>query len=286
MQALHDEFMRVKKIFHDSDDEKTRSECFEVQIDALEDACRQVLAYTSDQPNAAFFDGLVRFACAAGSTRALVAMLAKEGDFDCQIATTFYKHGEALKMWADGNKAIVDRDGVTAMDLEFAGFGNDFKHLEQFIGGLVTRMKQRTLQIVERIEKTMYDITPSPEDVAKEKILEDAPLHAALLDDSKRSRLPGLVVEAKNVVTMYSFCASCGLSLLQPAEMQRLKDARSHGRMCVGVAYIVDHLKNKYPEDPAKVPAFAKDLTSKLTAKKIPLPSFVNARLAKLAKSK
>ena len=240
----------------------------------------------SDQPNAAFFDGLVRFARAAVSTRALVAMLAKEGTIDVDIATTFHQHGDSLNMWADGNKAIMSRPCVTAMDFEFAGFGNDLKHLHKFIGGLVGRMKQRAVQMVQRIEKAIHDITPSPEDVrTNEKILEDSALHGMLLDDSKRSQLPDLVSGAKAVATMHTACAGCGLSLLQLQELQRLKDARSHGRMSVGVAYIVDHLKNKYPEDMSKVPSFAKDLQSKLAAKKFPLPSFVAARLTKLVTS-
>ena len=107
-----------------------------------------------------------------------------------------------------------------------------------------------------------------------------------MLENPKKGEVPGLVREAADITMLESEVSSRGTSLIDPERLKLLKEKRSLGRLSVGLGFLFDNLKNHMPQNQEHIPAFAKEVQTKLDIKKIPLPDYAKKHLLKMQRQK
>ena len=283
MEKLHVAFKQIQKALADTEDASARLERFQKMELIVGDAGADLLKVMAGETNVAFYDGLARLAGGIAAVSATADTLDLHGAVAPNAYKVIYSNMSSLQQYMDCNSSIMQQSTFVAMaDYNFEGFGVTLHRAQKFLAEIHTLLQQKANARATTIIKELYACTPTPDDMSKEQMLDEKELHAVLLDEKKRPSVPALVCKAKEEGDFArSLLATCGCQIIAEGTLEKLKVARTHGRLAVGLAFLVDHLNNKCPQK-AELPAFAKEVQMKLAAKKIPLPSYAVARLKQL----
>ena len=278
LQKIHKNFLAIVTMLADKHTVVERLDHINaMELDVACDPGQQLIKYASSQSAASLFTGLSKLVQAIQCVKSLGDLCRKEGVIDIGVCKTISATCASLAQYHATCGDLSGLEALVVNELHFGGFGKAIKDALTFLDELLQTQKDVADKKASTIIKGMYACTPDKDQVADPKILTDKPMQARLLDETKRTLVPGAVREAKELIDRHHLLktATGSFELLdgkREGRLEQLKEAKLHGRISVGLSFLVDHLTNHRPTDDASVPSFAKELQNELVAKKIRMP--------------
>ena len=127
------------------------------------------------------------------------------------------------------------------------------------------------------------EVAPSRALIENPNVLKSKELQETLLDNKNKSELSRRIEKLGEMIRIWKQVQVAGAPLSEIA-VKAASKVKTHGKTCVGMEWVVRKLTLETPNDPSAVQEFVTGLKSKLKAKGIVIPGYMQKALGKVAR--